>query len=155
MCGGCDSGNCGRLWCVGTGGAGVVPPKPCCERCERKFRNQRKPKNRYISALFVCWAKASCKTCETSETVLISMLQKELDRKNEQLAVKDKQIEELNARLTEISWHWLPPSRPHRLPRHFTQEQYNSSLPPVLIRAREVETIRKNRDGLVGCFVVR
>ncbi len=47
--------------------------------------------------------KASCETCETSETVLISMLQKELDRKNEQLAVKDKQIEELNARLSECS----------------------------------------------------
>ena len=48
-------------------------------------------------------AKASCETCETSETALISMLQKELDRKNEQLAVKDKQIEELNARLSECS----------------------------------------------------
>lgn len=47
--------------------------------------------------------KASCETCETSETVLISMLQKELDRKNEQLSVKDKQIEELNARLSEVS----------------------------------------------------
>ena len=31
------------------------------------------------------------------------MLQGELDRKSEQLAVKDKQIEELNARLAEIS----------------------------------------------------
>ena len=31
------------------------------------------------------------------------MLQKELDHKNEQLSVKDKQIEELNARLAEIS----------------------------------------------------
>ena len=48
-------------------------------------------------------AKASCETCETSETVLISMLQKELDLKNKQLAVKDKQIEELNARLAESS----------------------------------------------------
>ena len=45
-------------------------------------------------------AKASC---ETSETTLIAMLQGELDRKCEQLAVKDKQIEELNARLAEIS----------------------------------------------------
>ena len=48
-------------------------------------------------------AKASCETCETSETVLIAMLQKELDLKSEQLAVKDKQIEELNARLAEVS----------------------------------------------------
>lgn len=42
-------------------------------------------------------------SCETSETVLIAMLQKELDLKSEQLAVKDKQIEELNARLAESS----------------------------------------------------
>ena len=48
-------------------------------------------------------AKPSFATCETSETALISMLQKELDRKNEQLSVKDKQNEELNARLAEIS----------------------------------------------------
>ena len=48
-------------------------------------------------------AKASCETCETSETVLIAMLQKELDLKSEQLAVKDRQIEELNARLAESS----------------------------------------------------
>jgi predicted transcriptional regulator len=48
-------------------------------------------------------AKGSFAISETSETALISMLQKELDRKNEQLSVKDKQIEELNARLAEIS----------------------------------------------------
>ena len=48
-------------------------------------------------------AKPRFATRETSETALISMLQKELDRKNEQLSVKDKQIEELNARLAEIS----------------------------------------------------
>ena len=48
-------------------------------------------------------AKASCETCETSETALITMLERELDRKSEQLAVKDKQIEELNARLAEVS----------------------------------------------------
>ena len=40
---------------------------------------------------------------ETSEDVLISMLQRELDRKNEQLEVKHKQIEELNARLADVS----------------------------------------------------
>ena len=34
-------------------------------------------------------AKASCETCETA---LIAMLQGELDRKSEQLAVKEKQI---------------------------------------------------------------
>ena len=71
--GGCYNGNCGGMWRVRTGGQSVVSAKPCCERCE------------------------------TSETALISMLQKELDRKNEQLSVKDKQIEELNARLAEVS----------------------------------------------------
>ena len=45
-------------------------------------------------------AKGSFETCETT---LIAMLQGELDRKSEQLAVKDKQIEELNARLAEVS----------------------------------------------------
>ena len=30
-------------------------------------------------------------------------IQREIDRKSEQLAVKDKQIEELNARLAEVS----------------------------------------------------
>lgn len=48
-------------------------------------------------------AKANCETCETSETALITMLQRELDRKSEQLAVKDKQIAELNERLSECS----------------------------------------------------
>ena len=48
-------------------------------------------------------AKASCETDETSETVLISMLQKELDRKDAQLSAKDEQIRELNVRLSECS----------------------------------------------------
>ena len=48
-------------------------------------------------------AKASCETYETSETVLISMLQKELDRKDAQLSAKDEQIRELNVRLSECS----------------------------------------------------
>ena len=42
-------------------------------------------------------------TPETTETVLIAMLQSELDHKNEQLQVKDQQIAELNARLAEMS----------------------------------------------------
>ena len=48
-------------------------------------------------------AKASCETYETSETGLISMLQKELDRKDAQLSAKDEQIRELNVRLSECS----------------------------------------------------
>ena len=48
-------------------------------------------------------AKARCETYETSETVLISMLQKELDRKDAQLSAKDEQIRELNVRLSECS----------------------------------------------------
>ena len=43
-------------------------------------------------------AKASCETCETSETLLIAMLQKELDLKNEQLSVKDKHRQEVPVR---------------------------------------------------------
>ena len=78
-------------------------------------RSAKAKKTRYIYTIWG-WsevsqlAKASCETCETSETVLISMLQKELDRKDtqlsvkdEQLAVKDEQIRELNARLAECS----------------------------------------------------
>lgn len=42
-------------------------------------------------------------TCETSETALITMLQRELDLKSERLAVKDKQIADLNERLSECS----------------------------------------------------
>ena len=85
----------------------MVQAKPCCERCERKFRNQRKSKTAiYQHYLGVerkqvsQQAKASCETCETT---LIAMLQGELDRKSEQLAVKDKQIEEVRARLAEVS----------------------------------------------------
>lgn len=48
-------------------------------------------------------AKDAKASCETSEAILIAMLQGELDRKSEQLAVKDKQIEDLNARLAEVS----------------------------------------------------
>ena len=47
--------------------------------------------------------KASFASCETSETTLIAMLQSELEHKNQQLDIKDKQIEELNARLAEVS----------------------------------------------------
>ena len=39
--------------------------------------------------------------CETSEAVLIAMLQRDLEHKNQQLEVKDMQICELNARLAE------------------------------------------------------
>ena len=42
-------------------------------------------------------------SCETSETTLISMLQSELEHKNQQLEAKDEQIRELNARLAEVS----------------------------------------------------
>lgn len=48
-------------------------------------------------------AKASCETCETSETTLLAMLKRELEHKNRQLEVKDEQIKELNARLAECS----------------------------------------------------
>lgn len=48
-------------------------------------------------------AKENSETFAGTEMALISMLQQELESKNQQLAVKDKQIEELNARLAECS----------------------------------------------------
>lgn len=43
--------------------------------------------------------KTNCETCETSETVLISILQVELERKNEQIERLQKQIEQLTSSL--------------------------------------------------------
>ncbi len=42
-------------------------------------------------------------TVDVVRDALISMLQGELESKNQQLAVKDKQIDDLNARLAEVS----------------------------------------------------
>lgn len=42
-------------------------------------------------------------TVDAVRDALISMLQGELESKNQQLAVKDKQIDDLNARLAEVS----------------------------------------------------
>mgnify|MGYP000727245582 CR=1 FL=1 len=93
---------------------------------------------------------------EQSENVgVIAVLQTTIDTLQGQLAIKDKQIEDLNARLSESNAALVAAQQTAQAARHFTREQYSSSLPPVLIRAREVETSRKNRDGLVGCFVVR
>ena len=69
----------------------------------RKMRKEVSQSAKAKKPLYISIIWALSETCETSEAVLISMLQKELDRKNEQLAVKDKQIEELNARLAEVS----------------------------------------------------
>lgn len=86
----------------------MVSAKPCCERCESKFRNRRNHKTliyQHYGAIerkqVSQHAKPSCETCETSETTLIAMLQSELEHKNQQLEVKDEQIRELNARLAE------------------------------------------------------
>lgn len=88
----------------------MVSAKPCCERCESKFRNRRNHKTliyQHYGAIerkqVSQHAKPSCETCETSETTLIAMLQSELEHKNQQLEVKDEQIRELNARLAEVS----------------------------------------------------
>ena len=104
-------------------------------------------------------AKASCETCETSETVLISMLQKELDRKDaqllvkdKQLAVKDEQIRELNARLAECSTALLAAQETARA----ALGQFSSSFPmgkivqlPVCRMGRQRRTID---GGSVGSF---
>ena len=104
-------------------------------------------------------AKASCETCETSETVLISMLQKELDRKDtqlsvkdKQLAVKDEQIRELNARLAECSTALLAAQETARA----AQAQFSSSFPMgkiVQLPACRMGRLRRTIDGgSVGSF---
>ena len=100
-------------------------------------------------------AKASCETCETSETVLISMLQKELDLKNKQLAVKDKQIEELNARLAEVVRLWLQHSRLHRRRRLFMLGRFSSSLPGRSKWISRDQRQNKSGVGLRNCFEVK
>ena len=121
-------------------------------------------------------AKASCETCETSETVLISMLQKELDRKDtqlsvkdKQLAVKDEQIRELNARLAECSTALLAAQETARAALHCWQRrklrvlhrlsmlgQFSSSFPMgkiVQLPACRMSSRRRTIDGgSVGSF---
>ena len=95
-------------------------------------------------------AKASCETCETT---LIAMLQGELDRKSEQLAVKDKQIEELNARLAEVSSALVRHSRLRQRPRLSMLGQCISSFFPASPEPIS-RSVRQNRfksvAGLVG-----
>lgn len=66
----------------------------------RKMRKEVSQSAKVKNPLYISIIWALNETCETA---LIAMLQGELDRKSEQLAVKDKQIEELNARLAEVS----------------------------------------------------
>ena len=91
-------------------------------------------------------AKASCETCETT---LIAMLQGELDRKSEQLAVKDKQIEELNARLAEVSSALVTAQRPRRSMLGRCISSFFPASPEPISRS-----VRQNRfksvAGLVG-----
>ena len=71
---------------------------------------------------------------EQSENAgVVAVLQTTIDTLQGQLAIKDKQIEELNARLAEVS---SPSAGP---PRHFTPERYNSSLPPAKISERRTK----------------
>ena len=96
-------------------------------------------------------AKPSFATCETSETALISMLQKELDRKNEQLSVKDKQIEELNARLAEISSALVVAQQTAQAAQALIAEQFGSSLRMVtLIQMYIVRSQKKGRKRKGG-----
>ena len=95
-------------------------------------------------------AKASCETCETA---LIAMLQGELDRKSEQLAVKDKQIEELNARLAEVSSALMTAQQTAAGPRRSMLGRCISSFFPA--RPEPISrSVRQNRfksvAGLVG-----
>ena len=107
-------------------------------------------------------AKASCETCETSETVLISMLQKELDRKDaqlsvkdKQLAVKDEQIRELNARLAECRLHCWQRRKLRVRRRPSTLGQSSSSFPmgKIMQPACRMSSQRRTIDGgSVGSF---
>ena len=91
-------------------------------------------------------AKASCETCETSETALISMLQKELDRKNEQLSVKDKQIEELNARLAEVSSALVAVQQTAQAAQgYFMRGRSSSSFLPM--RLERISRAQKSRNS--------
>jgi len=100
-------------------------------------------------------AKASCETCETSETVLISMLQKELDRKDaqlsvkdKQLAVKDEQIRELNARLAECR-----KLRVRRRPSTLGQSSSSFPMGKIMQPACRMSSQRRTIDGgSVGSF---
>ena len=84
-------------------------------------------------------AKASCETCETA---LIAMLQGELDRKSEQLAVKDKQIEDLD--LSVRSYNCLKRASIHSV-RQLVEFSENDLLN---IRNFGVKSIEEVKDKL-------
>ena len=65
---------------------------------------------------------------QSQEAGVVAILQATIDTLQGQLSVKDKQIEELNARLAEVSSDWWWHSRLPRPPRHFMPEQFGSSL---------------------------
>ena len=102
--------------------------------------------------------KASCETCETSETVLIAMLQKELDRKNEQLSVKDKQITELNARLSECSAALVAAQQTAQAAQALhagtlqQQQLIDRMIRPQRRDGKREKRKEKRRGGLGGCL---
>lgn len=106
-------------------------------------------------------AKASCETCETT---LIAMLQGELDRKSEQLAVKDKQtewaawMEREKEALTEIAQRHdfeiisLGTNRPHMDLPQFKEAAARLEAVQQQTAAveREVAELERQRDALKG-----
>lgn len=86
---------------------------------------------------------------------VIAVLQTTIDTLQGQLAIKDKQIEDLNARLSESNAALVAAQQTAQAAQALHAGTIQQQLTSVPIRAREVETSRKNRDGLVGCFVVR
>ena len=81
-------------------------------------------------------AKASCETCETT---LIAMLQGELDRKSEQLAVKDKQIEDLD--LSVRSYNCLKRAGIHSV-RQLVEFSENDLLNIRNFGAKSIEEVK-------------
>ena len=65
---------------------------------------------------------------QSQEAGVVAILQATIDTLQGQLSVKDKQIEELNARLAEVSSALVVAQQTAQAPRHFMPEQFGSSL---------------------------
>ena len=85
---------------------------------------------------------------QSQEAGVVAVLQATIDTLQGQLEVKDRQIEELNARLA--------PSRQRQRPRPFTRGQSSSSfLPGRPERISRARSRSKSAGGLVNCLESR
>lgn len=79
----------------------------------------------------------------------------ELDRKSEQLAVKDKQIEELNARLAEVSSALVAAQQTAQAAQALHAGTIQQQITSRADQSEGSGDEPKNRMVVVGCFVVR